>query len=149
MRKWFLGLGTLILATVMAWAAGPMPDTFFVHFTDPVVVSSSLTLMPGNYKFQRMTNPTDPAIFTIINGDTGKTIGTTLSGDLAPNMGTHLNHHGYVAIDQLNGKYYLDSVRLQGMGNEFLFQQPNDVRGQLKSEGGQKIRIDAQTGGQE
>ena len=67
MRKWFLGLGSLVLATAMAWAAGPMPDTFFVHFNDPVVVSSSLTLQPGNYKFQRMTNPTDPAVFTIIN----------------------------------------------------------------------------------
>ena len=150
MRKWFLGLGSLVLATAMAWAAGPMPDTFFVHFNDPVVVSSSLTLQPGNYKFQRMTNPTDPAVFTIINADNGKTIGTTLSGDLAQNSGVEavMNTKGEVILDQVNGRDYLDSVRLQGMAHSFMFQQPDNARSQLNN-GGHKITVEARTGGQE
>jgi len=150
MRKWFLGFGSFILAAAMAWAAGPMPDTFFVHFTDPVVISSQLTLPPGNYKFQRITKPTDPAVFTVINGDTGKVIGTTPPADITQNgEDARMNQHGFLVVDQLNGKDYLDSVHMQGTAHGFMFQQANDIRGRLESNGGQKIKIDIQTGGQE
>ncbi len=151
MRRWLLGIGSLLLAGAISWAAGPMPDTFFVHFNDQVVVSSKLTLPPGNYKFQRITRPTDPAVFTITSGDTGKTLGTTTSATLAQNGGMEpvMSNNGFVVLDQVNGTYYLDSVQMQGMGHGFMFQQPDNARSQVQNGGAQKIKVEIRTGGSE
>jgi hypothetical protein len=151
-RNWLLCIGVLVVGT-LAWAAGPMPDTFFVHFNDPVIVSNQLTLSPGNYKFQRITHPTDPAVFTIINGDNGKVLGTTPPATLAQNgengnIDVKINEKGTVILDQVDGKDYLDTAYLQGMGHGFMFQQPSSIRDKVK-DGGRKIQIDAHTGGSE
>ena len=151
MRAWLLSLGTILLGAVLAWAAGPMPDSFAVHFADPVVVSNSLTLQPGNYRFKRITRPTDPAVFTIMNADSGKVIGNTPTAILNPNGpgpssagSVNTVEKGYLLIDQYDGKSYLDTVYLQGMGHGFMFNQPSEARSQ-----GHQVRVPIDTGGQD
>lgn len=149
MRKILLAIAVFVLTSAMAWAAGPMPDTLFVHFTDPVVVSQSLTLNPGNYKFQRLSKPTDPAVFTIIDADNGKVIGTTPPADLAQRGGgADVAAKGYVILDQVDGKDYLDTAYLQGLAHGFMFQQPSNIR-QMATSRGTQIKVEAQTGGQD
>lgn len=148
MRNLLLAIGTLVLGTTVAFAAGPMPDTFFVHFNDPVVISSTLTLPPGNYKFQRITHPTDPAVFTITNGDTRQVVGTTPSADVAEGKQDFEHPKSGVIVDQVNGKDYLDSVSLQGTNDHFVFPVASNIRDQAKSQGTQ-IRLDARAGGQD
>ena len=77
-------------------------------------------------------------------------IGHTASADLAQNAGdAQLNPRGWVVIDQVNGKTYLDSAYLRGTSYVFLFQLPSsDIRSEAKQSGHQ-VKIDAHTGGQE
>ena len=145
MRTFFSILGPLLLG-VLAWAAGPMPDTFFVHFTDPVVVNKDLTLPPGDYKFQRIVRPTDPAVFTIIDTDHNKVIGTTGPAELASRADSYIHDKTVVVLDQVEGKNYLDAASLQGFGHTFVFQVPPDVR-ETAVKQGKQIKLEAQAGG--
>ena len=145
MRTFFSILGPLLLG-VLAWAAGPMPDTFFVHFADPVVVHKDLTLPPGNYKFQRIVKPTDPAVFTIIDTDHNKVVGITGPAVLASRADDYIHDKTVVVVDQVDGKNYLDSANLQGFGHTFLFYVPSDIR-EAAMKQGKQIKLEAQAGG--
>jgi len=148
MRNFLTAIMILVLGAMLAWGAGAMPDTLFVHFPDEVVVSAKLTLPAGNYKFQRITNPTDPAVFTIINGDNHQVIGTTPSADLAESKQEQLHADSSVLIDEVDGKNYLDSMTMGGKGSSFIFRVPADVRKEAEKDGKQ-VRLEAHVGGQE
>jgi hypothetical protein len=122
----------LLLFAAMAFAAGPMPDTINVTFPFPVVVNN-LTLPPGSYQFKR-ANDNMPAYFKIFNSD-GKELGmTTLSNreEVGTAGAMDVANKDEVVVDEVGGKYYLDSLFIQGNNRGFRFTQADALRSQLE-----------------
>jgi hypothetical protein len=150
MRKKILLLSTLLLLfSTPAWAAGPMPDTIKVTFPFPVVVGE-ITLPPGSYEFKRENN-TMPAYFRIYNAE-GKQLGlTTLAnrqevGSYSP---SDVAQRDEVVVDEINGKYYLDTFYMQGEKRGFRFTQADVLKRDMQkaSDTGRNQRIPVLTQG--
>jgi hypothetical protein len=131
MKRQLAAFFACALAAVMAWAAGPMPDTIDVTFDMPVIVNR-ITLPPGQYEFQR-ANDTTPAYFKIFNSK-GEELGMTgLSEREAVGTASAMStvNQSEVVVDEVNGKFYLDTIYIRGMNKGFQFQQADELRSEL------------------
>jgi hypothetical protein len=143
--KLVLGILAVILAASWLWAAGPMPDTLRVTFPFPVIVNS-MTLPPGTYEFRR-ANETMPASYTIFDSN-GKQLGfTTLARreEVGSAAATDVANRDEVVVDEIGGKYYLDTLYLQGENMGYRFLQADTMQAQVeraaKENKGQRIPI--------
>ena len=130
--KLLLAILALAILTNVAWAAGAMPDTVNVTFPFPVIVNN-MSLPPGSYQFVR-DNEIIPTTFRIYDSN-GKLLGeTTVArreqyGTYAPD---EVPDKDYVVVDEIDGKYYLDTMYLSGDKRALRFQQADQLQSQIE-----------------